>query len=190
MSRADFTAPQTAIATGTGIFDESRRSLMRARWERIRLVALFAMIHVLLGLVGRSIGIAGADDADPSGAVTSLLLGLAGDTFAAVRIALPVAMLLAALPVRWYRSFGLWMLIGALGLGAIGLSIGLAVERARGAVDGAFGELIAAAATSGSLWLEHPFTAVFLVASLCGVLLLGPVRRAANAAFNAEFDEA
>lgn len=185
MRRTDLVSATTAMPPAAALLDASRRSRARAHWERIRLVGLLAFTHVLLGLVGRLIGIVGGAD-DLSGIGPVFASGLAGDAFDALEFAAPAALALAAVPARWYRSFGLWMLIGLVSLGTIALSISLAVERARGAVDGSFADLMAAAVAPGSLWLGHPFTAVLVVSSLSSLLLLGPVRRAAETAFSFE----
>jgi hypothetical protein len=168
--------------------DGGSRAVVTARAARVRIPLLLALIHLCLGLVGRAIGLLEGSGFSAGEALRVLLAGIAVDAGHAARFLLPAAALLILLPGRWYRSFPLWMLIGLASFASITLSVGFAVERARGAVTQSASELLATATSAGSLWLEHPVTAALLIASLAAALLLGPVRRAARSSVEAVLD--
>jgi hypothetical protein len=161
------------------------RAAALARAPRIRILLLLALIHIGLGLTGRSIGLFGGPGLADAQALRLVLQGIAVDGGQVARILLPAAALLVLLPARWYQSFALWMLIGLASLASITLSVAFAIERARGAVALSASELLGTATSAGSLWMEHPITAALMIASLTAILLLGPVRRAARCSVEA-----
>lgn len=160
--------------------DDGLRHIVTSRVARVRIPLLLVLIHLSLGLVGRLIGLLEGPGFAAGEGLRVLLAGVVADAGQAGRLLLPAAVVLLLLPGRWYRSFGFWMLIGIASFASITLSVGFAVERARGAVSQSVSELLDGATSAGSLWLDHPVTAALLIASLTAVLLLGPVRRAAK----------
>jgi len=153
------------------------------RGDRLRWVAVLVMIHASLGLVGRLTGLIGDAAVYVHGAIVMLIVGLGGDVLEAGRLGLPIALMWVLLPARWYQSFAFWMLTGFVSLSAIAVSVALALERARGAVTGTVSDLLSAIVVPDNFWLQHPIAAALIAASLCAALLLGPVRRAATAAW-------